>query len=252
MKRDRISEIAELLDKRGKLSLEQLEEYFPNVSQMTLRRDLFQLEQEGKVIRIRGGAMSVREVEKTSGSPYTKKTTIHTDEKIVIAQKAAELIDEGASIFIDSGTTALYLVKEMADKPCNIFTNGLAVATELAKKKNVVVNLLGGQLIKENLSTASSFSSLYFTDTNFELAIISAAAFTSENGFSCSSQVEAELLRVICKKAKFLYMMLDSSKIGKIKPYTFARPEDINVLITDDKFPEDLKAQFKEKDIVVI
>ena len=252
MKRDRISEIAELLDKRGKLSLEQLEEYFPNVSQMTLRRDLFQLEQEGKVIRIRGGAMSVREVEKTSGSPYTKKTTIHTDEKIVIAQKAAELIDEGASIFIDSGTTALYLVKEMADKPCNIFTNGLAVATELAKKKNVVVNLLGGQLIKENRSTASSFSSLYFTDTNFELAIISAAAFTSENGFSCSSQVEAELLRVICKKAKFLYMMLDSSKIGKIKPYTFARPEDINVLITDDKFPEDLKAQFKEKDIVVI
>ena len=140
----------------------------------------------------------------------------------------------------------------MPDKTCNVFTNGLAVATELAKKKNVVVNLLGGQLIKENLSTASSFSSLYFTDTNFELAIISAAAFTAESGFSCSSQVEAELLRVICKKARFLYMMLDSSKIGKIKPYTFARPEDINVLITDDEFPKDLKAEFKAKDIVVI
>ena len=50
MKRERILEIAELLDKRGKLSLEQLEEYFPNVSQMTLRRDLFQLEEEGKII----------------------------------------------------------------------------------------------------------------------------------------------------------------------------------------------------------
>ena len=252
MKRDRILEIAELLDKRGKLTLEQLEDFFPNVSQMTLRRDLFQLEEEGKVIRVRGGAMSVREVEKTSGSPYTKKTTIHTDEKIVIAQKAAELIDEGSSIFIDGGTTALYLVKEMPDKEYNVFTNGLAVATELAKKKNVVVNLLGGQLIKENLSTASSFSSLYFTDTNFELAIISASAFTPENGFSCSSQVEAELLRVICRKAKSRYMMLDSSKIGKIKPYTFARPEDINVLITDDEFPAELKKQFNEKDIVVI
>ena len=62
MKRERISEIAELLDKRGKMTFDQLEEYFPNVSQMTLRRDLFQLEEEGKVIRIRGGAMSVREV----------------------------------------------------------------------------------------------------------------------------------------------------------------------------------------------
>ncbi len=252
MKRDRIAEIAELLDKRGKLTLKQLEEYFPRVSQMTLRRDLFQLEQENKIIRVRGGAMSVREVEKTSGSPYTKKTTLHTDEKIVIAQKAAGLIDEGVCLFIDSGSTALYLAKEMPDRFCNVFTNGLAVATELAKKKNISVNLLGGQLIKENLATASSFSSLYFTDTNFELAIISASAFTPEHGFSCGSQVEAELLRVICKKAHTLYMMLDSSKIGKIKPYTFARPEDINVLITDDDFPEELKADFKSKNIVVI
>ena len=60
MKRDRISEIAELLDKRGRMTFDQLEEHFPNVSQMTLRRDLFQLEEEGKVIRVRGGAMSVR------------------------------------------------------------------------------------------------------------------------------------------------------------------------------------------------
>jgi DeoR family transcriptional regulator of aga operon len=240
------------LDKRGKLTLEQLEEHFPNVSQMTLRRDLFQLEEEGKIIRVRGGAMSVREVQKTSGEPYTKKTTIHTDEKITIAQKAAELIDEGASIFLDGGTTALYLAKELPDIPCNIFTNGIAVAQELAKKKNVTINLLGGQLVNENLSTASSPASIYFTDTNFELAIISASAFTLENGFSCGSQLEADLLKLVKKKAKFLYMMLDSSKIGKIKPYTFARAEDINVLITDDEFPTALKDEFKAMNIVVI
>ena len=240
MKRDRIEEIAELLDKRGKLTLEQLEEHFPNVSQMTLRRDLFQLEEEGKIIRVRGGAMSVKEVQKTSGEPYTKKTTIHTDEKIMIAQKAAGLIDEGSSIFIDGGTTALYLAKEMPDIVCTVFTNGIVVAKELAQKKNITINLLGGELIKENLSTASPLSSLYFTDTNFEL------------GFSCGSQVEADLLRLVRKKAKFLYMMLDSSKIGKIMPYTFVRPTDINVLITDDSFPESLKEQFKAMDIVVM
>ena len=252
MKRERIEEIAELLDKRGRLTLEQLESYFPKVSQMTLRRDLFQLEEEGKIIRIRGGAMSVKEVQKVSGEAYAKKTTIHTDEKIKIAQKAADLVDEGTSIFIDGGTTALYLAKELPDMPCNVFTNGIAVASELAQKKNVVINLLGGQLMKENLSTASSLSSIYFTDTNFELAIISASAFTMENGFSCGSQVEAELLRLVRKKTTFMYMMLDSSKIGKIMPYTFARPEDINVLITDDMFPETLKEKFKNLNIVVI
>lgn len=161
-------------------------------------------------------------------------------------------MDEGSSIFIDGGTTALYLAKELPDMTCNVFTNGIAVAKELAQKKNVTINLLGGQLIKENLSTASPLASQYFTDTNFELAIISASAFTPENGFSCGSQIEADLLKLVRKKAKFLYMMLDSSKIGKIMPYTFARAEDINVLITDEAFPESLKEQFKAMDIVVM
>lgn len=252
MKKARIVEIAELIDKRGKLSLAQLGEHFPNVSQMTLRRDLLTLEEDGKIIRVRGGAMSVKDVQKTSGEPYVKKTAIHTDEKIVIAEKAAALIDEGSSIFLDAGSTALYVAKEMPDISCNVFTNGLAVATELAKKKNVMVNLLGGPLIKDNLSTASSFSSMYFADMNFELAIIAAAAFTPENGFCCGTQLEADLLKIICKKAKFTYMMLDSSKIGKIKPYTFAHMDDINVIITDSDFPADLKEQFETMNIVVM
>ena len=206
MKRERIEEIAELLDKRGKLTLEQLEIFFPNVSQMTLRRDLFQLEADGRIIRIRGGAMSVKEVQKVSGEAYAKKTTIHTDEKIKIAQKAADLVNEGSSIFIDGGTTALYFAKELPDMPCNVFTNGIAVASELAQKKNITINLLGGQLLKDNLSTASSLASIYFQDTNFELAIISAAAFTPEYGFSCNSQTLADLFKLVRKKAKFVYI----------------------------------------------
>lgn len=252
MKRDRIEEIADLLDKRGKLTLEQLESFFPNVSQMTLRRDLFQLEQDGKIIRVRGGAMSVKEVQKVSSEPYTKKTAIHTDEKIEIAQKAAALIDEGCSLFIDGGTTAMYLAKEIPDMNINVFTNGLAVAIELAQKKNLNVVMLGGQVMKDNLSTASPVAKTYFADTNFELAIISTSAFTPENGFSCGSQVEADLLRLVRTKAKSLYMMLDSSKIGKIMPYTFAHIQDIDVLITDENFPLELKAQFTQKDIVVM
>lgn len=252
MKRERMEEIAELIDKRGKLTLEQLGASFPNVSQMTLRRDLFQLEEEGRLIRTRGGAMSVKEVQKASGVPYTQKTTLHTDEKIEIAQKAAGLVGEGASVFIDGGTTALYFAKELPDVNCNVFTNGIAVAQELAKKKNVAVNLLGGLLQKDNLCTVSSLAPIYFADTNFELAIISATAFTPESGFSCGTEAGADLLRLIRKKAKFLYMMLDSSKIGKIMPYTFARPEDINVLITDENFPAALKEDFKKLNVVVI
>ena len=252
MKRERIEEIAQLIDKRGKITLEQLEKRFPGVSQMTLLRDLLTLEQEGKIIRIRGGAMSVKDVQKTSGVPYAKKMNLNTDEKRTIAEKVAALIDEGASIFVDGGTTALYFAKELPDVECNVFTNGITIAQELAKKKNVNVYLLGGQLQKDNLSTVSSLAPIHFADVNFELAIISATAFTPENGFSCNSIMGAELLKLIRQKAKFLYMMLDSSKIGKIMPYTFARPQDINVLITDENFPQKLKEEFQAMDIVVL
>ncbi len=252
MKKDRIEEIAELLDKRGKLSLSQLENLVPHVSQMTLRRDLFELERRGRIIRIRGGAMSVKEVQKVSGEPYAKKTAIHTDEKIKIAQKASALIEEGSSIFIDGGTTAMCLAKEIPNLHLNVFTNGLAVAIELSQKKNLNVIMLGGQVMHDNLSTASPTAKSQFSDINFELAVISAAAFTVDGGFTCGSEVEADMLRLVRQKAKSMYMMLDSSKIGKTMPYTFARIEDINVLITDENFPADLKSEFTDRNIVVM
>ena len=251
-KRTRIEEIALLIEKNGKMSLDELAKQFPDVSDMTLRRDLLELEKENKVIRIRGGAMSVLEVQKRSGEAYAQKSTINTDAKKVIAKKAVSLIDEGVSMFLDGGTTALQLAKEMPDRPCHIFTNGIVVAEELAHKKQPEVVLVGGSLIKENLSTASPYTKVFLGNTNFELAIISASAFSFGQGFSCVSQVESDLLKFILARAKMVYMMLDTSKIGKIMPYTFATPENIDVLITDDNFPEDVKAAFEEKNIVVI
>ena len=252
MKRDRIEDIAALLDKRGRLSLEQLDECFPDVSQMTLRRDLYLLEQQGRIIRVRGGAMSVKEVQKISGEPYTKKTTLHTDEKIIIAQKAASLIDENASVFIDGGTTAMYLAKELPDVNVHVFTNGLAVAIELVQKKNINVTMIGGQVMRDNLSTASPVARSYFDNTNFEIAILSTSAFTPEQGFSCASQIEADLLKMVRAKAKSLYMMLDSSKVGKINPYTFAQYSDIDVLISDNNLPPEVKETFTQRNIVVM
>ena len=64
--------------------------------------------------------------------------------------------------------------------------------------------------------------------------------------------MEAEQLKLLRSKAKFTYMMLDSSKIGKVMPYTFASIDDISVLITDTKFPASLKELFKEHNIVVM
>ena len=60
------------------------------------------------------------------------------------------------------------------------------------------------------------------------------------------------MLKFILARAKMVYMMLDTSKIGKIMPYTFATPDDIDVLITDENFAPDVKKMFEDKNIVVI
>ena len=99
---------------------------------------------------------------------------------------------------------------------------------------------------------SSPAAKAYFDNTNFEIAIVSALAFTPEHGFSCNSQTESDLLKQVFKEARHVYMMLDSSKVGKINPYTFAHLEDIDVLITDDVFPREYKALFEENDIVVM
>lgn len=252
MKRERIEKIAALVDKRGVISLAELCSAFPNVSEMTLRRDLFTLEEEGRVVRVRGGAKSVKDLQKTSGVPYAKNINLHTGEKRTIGAKAAGLIEAGMSVFIDGGTTALYFAKEMPDVSCTVFTTGIAVAQELSKKANVTIHVLGGILKKDNLSTVASVTPAYFNEVNFEFAIISASAFTPESGFACDSMMEAEQLKLLRSKAKHTYMMLDSSKIGKIMPYTFATVKDIDVLITDEAFPMELKDFFKSKDIVVM
>ena len=140
----------------------------------------------------------------------------------------------------------------MPDLNCHVFTNGIAVAMELAQKKNINITVVGGQLMKDNLSTSSPTSKTYFESTNFEIAIVSATAFTPEQGFSCNSQIESELLKDVFRKARQVYMMLDSSKIGKINPYTFARIEDIDVLISDDHFPKESKELFENHNIVVM
>ncbi len=252
MKRERIEKIAEWVDKRGVISLSELGEIFPKVSEMTLRRDLLALEEEGRIVRVRGGAKSVKDLQKTSGVPYAKNTNLHAGEKRTIASKAAGLIEGGMSVFIDGGTTALYFAKEMPDVPCTVFTTGIAVAQELSKKNNVTIHLLGGILKKDNLSTVASVTPAYFNEVNFEFAIISASAFTPESGFACDSMMEAEQLKLLRSKAKHTYMMLDNSKIGKIMPYTFAKIEDIDVLITDESFPLEYKELFKSKNIVVL
>ena len=150
MNTERIKKISELIEMQGRISLDELVGRFKDVSSMTLRRDLLYLENLGEIIRIRGGAVSVRELQKKTEDYFYQRTAVNVADKKNIAEKAASIMEVGHSIFIDSGSTSLYLVKELADVNFTIITNGINIALELSRKSMPIITVLGGNLSRNN------------------------------------------------------------------------------------------------------
>ena len=252
MKENRIAIIKELIEKNGKMSLEQLEERFPSVSSMTLRRDLLSLEEAGVLLRVRGGAVSIQELSKKTEEMYVQRTAIQVAEKRQIAEKAVRLVEPGSSIFVDSGSTTLYFAKELPDLNFFISTNGIAIAQELMRKKMPVVTLFGGEVSRNNMSTVGKTGLLDIERINIDTAVMAATAFTDDGNFCCGLFSEAEIKSKVLSRVKKVIMLLDTSKVGKVMPYTFATLSDIDVLVTDNNFPAGLKEKIAAQGIEVI
>lgn len=248
----RINKISEILEKKGRISLDELSERFKNVSTMTLRRDLIFLENKGDVIRIRGGAVSVKELQKKTEDYFFERTSKNVAEKKIIAEKAAKVIEPGQSTFIDSGSTSLYFVKQLLDINYTIITNGINIALELSRKSMPVITILGGMLSRNNCATSGSFCNDLLNYINIDTAFLNTTAFTLEGGFTCGSQSENDIKKIVLKKAKRKIMLMDSSKINNVMPYTFAQLSDIDVLISDDNLPKSIKEEANKLGVAVM
>ncbi len=248
----RIGRIAEMIDKRGRISLDELMERFPEVSSMTLRRDLLKLEEQGVIFRVRGGAVAVHELSKKTEEIFDKRHNQNVAAKKSIAQKAAKFIETEHSVFIDAGSTALYFVKELPDVNYYVITNGLSIAMELSRRSMPAITLIGGELSANNLATSGPSSRAYFEGLNIGTAYLSATAFNEEHGFTCGSQTESDIKKAALAKAKKRIMLLDSTKTGKSMPYTFAGLSDVDLIITDSGFSEQYKKLCEERGVMVI
>ena len=248
---DRIEVIRELVRKEGRVTLDALTERFPAVSTMTLRRDLMFLENRGEVIRVRGGAVSVAELAKVTEDGLNSRNFLNAELKKQIAEKAYRYMEPSVSVFVDSGSTTLALVKRLPDLYYNVVTNGLAIALELCRRSMPNVTLLGGSVSHQNLATSGGFSSEMLSRVNIEIAFVAATAYSEEAGFTCGSPTENELKRFVVRAAKKAILLVDSSKVGRAMPYTFAQAEDADVILSDSEFPADLRARLAERGVRV-
>ncbi len=247
---DRRHRLLQQLNDQQTLSLREARALFPDVSEMTLRRDFDYLESIGEAVRIRGG------VRRTGGSgrqedTYSQRLTVNPTAKAQIARLAAAYIETGRSLFLDSGSTVYQLAKLMPDAGLSVLTSSPDIALEMSDKVAPAVTLIGGLLNRESRSVSGLQSLEFVSALNIDLAFLVPSAFSVENGFSCGNHSECELKRRVIAKAKRVILLADSDKYGKSMPYTFARLDDVDVLITDRAPDDSLRAAAQAAGVTV-
>ena len=244
--------INDYIQGKNEVTLSDLKELVPNVSEMTIRRDLEALENEGRILRVHGGARSLKALNMLVEDAFAKRSAANVEKKILISKKALEFIEDNSSVYIDAGSTTMTLAEMLPDKNLLISTCGLNIAAELLKQKNGRVNLIGGEVNKNSISTYGPNARAAIENINIDVAFIASTAFSEKHGFSCGNVYDCELKREILKKATRRIMLMDSSKIGSSMPYTFANCSDIDVLITDDGISNELRSFFIENGTKVL
>ena len=226
--------IRKLVDERSIVSLSDLVEIL-GASEATVRRDIGAMAERGDIIRIRGGAESVRPRHEAHlvGSPFTLSAGIAVAEKRAIARSAAALIAPGDSLIITGGTTTYALVEFLPPEDLDILTNSIPIVTQLLSTSRNRVTLCGGTIYREQNIVLSPFED--DASSHFWAKIL----FTGCFGLNHFGLMEADPLIVqsqtrLMRRSEQLVVMADSRKLRQRSSIVVAGLDRVTALITDD------------------
>lgn len=204
------------------------------VSAGTVRNDLNALEAEGLLTRFHGGAV-LTERRSLLSTSFTERLRAHAAEKQAIAHAAARLVEDGDSLLLDASSTVYDLALALQPRQrLRVVTNGLDVARLLAQNPSNTVILIGGILNPDGSSVTGLLSERVFQDLHVQKAFVSASGFSIERGLTEVYLEEAQLKRKAIECAQQVFAMIDSSKLGQEDLTSFARPDQICCLYTDE------------------
>ena len=237
--------IRDYIESRNIVTIKELQALFPEVSLMTIHRDLDALEQGGAVVKFRGGARSVRH----DGDPeFNVRMRENNEGKMTIARKALELIQPHTSVFMDASTTNLALAKLLPDINLHIITTGPSIALELCRLHNPVVTMCCGTVNRKNLAVSGQNTLQMLQSINIDLAFIGVSGCSLDAGFTCGTEGDMLVKRLAISKARRSVLMCSQEKFSCLMPYTFATLSDVDCVIGDAAYPDAFReAAQKEK-----
>lgn len=230
---ERQRQIVNILQRDGEVKITELKDLFP-VTDMTLRRDLEKLEFNGILKRTYGGAiLNTREM------ALPERSIVNMEEKGLIGQAAVKLIRPGESVFIDSGSTTLQMVRALPEQAAiMVVTNAIHVAAVLADKKIPTV-VIGGVLLDSTNSMAGTTAIESIAKLAFDKVFLGTTGVSFLHGFSNSNMLEADIKRVAIQQAKEAYIVMDHTKFGQSALFSFSALHGIRGIVTDRQPSED-------------
>ncbi len=249
----RRKQILDILATEGTINTNELSVRL-GVTGATIRTDLRDLAREGAIVRYHGGIRLPEKPHSEMGDNYMVRSVTHVDLKRKIGRKAAELVSDGDTIFMDASSTTFHMISYLKDKrDVTVVTNGIHTAMELQRYNNFKsIILIGGMLRPHSGAVEGVMSRELLGRLKAEYYFVSGNGFSIDNGLSGNNFYELELKRMCTERCKNIVALVDSTKIGDDSASPFIPTSKINYLIIDDGVGEETIEACKSKGINVL
>jgi DeoR family fructose operon transcriptional repressor len=220
------------------------------VSTETIRKDLTELERQGLLHRVHGGAVAVEDL---SFEPAVAARTEYADEKRRIARAALGEVPSEGAVLVDAGSTTACLAELMpADRDLAVFTSALTIALTLATRPRLTVHTLGGRVRSRTFAEVDNWAVRALSEIRVDVAFLGTNGLTVDHGLRTPDESEATVKRLMLKAARRRVLLADHSKVGRISLYKYGDLSEIDLLISDTGMSDVDARRFEDVGVEVV
>lgn len=219
------------------------------LSEDTIRRDLRELAQEGLLQRVHGGALPAS----PAIADFAVREELSVDAKQAIGKAGANLIKNGQVVFVDGGTTAVQLVRQLPrNLQATIVTHSARIAVELVTHPSIEVILIGGRLFKHSIVSVGAVALEAISHIHADIYFMGVTGIHPTEGLSTGDLEEAYVKQAFCKRASDTYVMASQEKLGAASQYVVVATTEVSGLIIDKAVSEEVIEPYRALGLNII
>jgi DeoR/GlpR family transcriptional regulator of sugar metabolism len=240
--------LLDLLQRDGQVVAKQVSQEL-GVSEDTIRRDLRDLAQMGRLQRVHGGALPA--------SPavvnFAGREVLAQDDKQAIGKAAAELVSNGEIVFVDGGTTAVQFARHLPRTlNATIVTHSARIAVELVAHPTVEVILIGGRLFKHSIVSVGAVALEAISHIRADTYFMGVTGVHPDEGLTTGDLEEAYVKQALCTRAAETYVFASTEKLGAVSPYRVATLSAVSGLIVTKEVAEEQLSPYRAQGLQII